>query len=514
MASESEYPKVMKHLSPGNGAASSDDTQILPQVESQAEDEVLNTEDNSIEETVAPDSPDEALSPIDSADETLATESSQASDDEGAPSDTEATEDTPIDTEPDDDADGETPVPEGEAEEDASDDEAPVGAHAAKTSSAEDVTTEDEGDAAKEGARTPSHAAPKKPEPEQEEDEDSKTRPTPSHAASPEPDSSPKTIEASNSETTTYEEQSKETESKKSKTKKKDAVNVSDAAYAKAAGTADPQVYGLDENEAERAMRLKREATQHRIRVGIVIVALAAVGWTIGSRPLSLLLKHPEGPRTEPVVARSVQENESDSTDEDVTEGTENVEEEEAEEPTPEETAPYSLGDQLTIDDITLHVREHLAFDGEEVTVTDGDVTVEVSGGLVQVTHLPTDVSGIEPSVIAGNAAVRAAALANDLAGHEIRGANDSVTPFTDVVWVVRNSVGDSYLAVTFPAGTAPSSGDGLAILTSSPRYRISDSMYWALGGTVQQEVGETPRGANGQYIWSTGVLPSAAPQQ
>ena len=137
-----------------------------------------------------------------------------------------------------------------------------------------------------------------------------------------------------------------------------------------------------------------------------------------------------------------------------------------------------------------------------------GDVTAEVIGGRVQVTNVLTDLNGVQAPALAGNAALRCAAIANAIGDRQVRGSGDAgAQDFVDVVWVVRNTDGDSFLAVMFPHGGAPTSGDGLAVLQQAPRYRLSDSLYYALGQSVQQEMGETPVDINNQYIWSTAEL-------
>ena len=519
MASDSEYPKVMKHLSTSNEAAGLDDTAALSRDALQAEEAGDVPEDTLVED------------PQSDADDTISSSQSQTPNDDDDHSPIEGDEESPSDSDTGADTEEEPIESDIEEESSSTSEESPIGAHAARSTEPADDTPSEDSESGRATPYVPSHAAPKDVEPSSEAEDALEERPSPSHAASKEDDPVAPTTDEPTAAETAEAEAANNQDSGQAKAAKRlpdasqgspqkgadsrRARSLDGAAYRKAAGTADPQVYGLEENEAERAMRLRREATQHRIRVGIVIASIAAAGWLLCSRPIAMMLKRSEGPRTEPVIAK-IDPQDEDTTDEDVTETTDDADQEVAEteteveeEPTPEEVAPYVLEDQLGIDDIARHVREHLTFDDNNVSVTLGDVSVEVSGGRVQVSHLTTDVTGVDPSIIAGRAAQRAAALSNDLTGHQIRATNDSVAAFSDVVWVVRDASGDSYLAVTFPVGSAPSSGDGLTVLAASPRYRLSDSLCGALGYTVRQEVGETPVGADGKYIWSTGVLPS-----
>ena len=533
MASDSEKPKVMKHLSESVKSSDLDDTSTLVRIANSLPDVGDGLSDRSdTGDEEASTSVDDAL---DEADQTLTlmvgrdtpseeSSSMEGSDDARGHGLSHADDSTVVDEE-------DTSAGEVAAEDD-------IAGSSDTFDAPQDLNPEDAEDQPSETIRhRPSHAAPKSDDAPVEDEERAIVRQTPSHAAL-KSDEAPADETPVDEATSPTESAAEEATSEQrtdeaigtptqlegdsdapARDERRNAARSIpksgrsskapyDAAYAKASGTADPPVYGLEESEAERAMRLKRASTQHKIRVGIAVAAVAAIGWLAAARPVSLMLKRSEGPRTEPVVARSAdtEEQPEEATDETV------VPEPEPEtEAEPEvEEVPYALADQPTVEDILEHVRGHLAFDGNNVSVTVGDAAVDVSGGRVQVSHLTTDVTNVDPTIIAGRAAMRAAALCNDLSGRQIQGANGSVTSFTDVVWVVRTPTGDSYLAVTFPADTAPSSGDGLTVLAASPRYRLSDSMYAALGGTVRQEVGETPAGADGKYIWSTGVLPSS----
>lgn len=541
MTNESEIPRVMKHLGPKDEEHDLGDTSALVRITDSSADD---TADDSTQLPPTDDAEPAAI--VESVDEAgqaaILSVAEPASEEDDA--DTQTLSDAEAAPEETDQDVATTDADEPADTDDATVDEAPGAAHfAIAPSFAETAASDDSLEEPQERTRRrPSHAAPKSSDDTDEDGAQSSERPTPSHAAlvdeapveetvtqpEPEPtedvDEEPGGSMASEASPADYEEStqtgSREERLPSERTAPKKAGRAAktrkDATFTKAAGIAEPAAHGLEESEAERAMRLKRESTQQKIRVGIVVAAVAAVGWMALSRPISLMLKRSEGPRTEPVVARSADT--ADQTDDMPEESTapetavepqtEGVDVEET--TPPEEEEPYTLADQLTADSITEHVRGHLSFDGDDLSVTVGEATVDVAGGRVQVTHLAADVTDIDPTIIAGKAALRAAALCNDLSGHQIQGKNDAVASFTDVVWVVRMPSGDSYLAVTFPVGTAPSSGDGLTVLAASPRYRLSDSMYAALGGAVKQEVGETPTGTDGKYIWSTGVLPSS----
>lgn len=297
----------------------------------------------------------------------------------------------------------------------------------------------------------------------------------------------------------------------------------------------EPLVYGLQSNKEEYEARKNRIATLRFVLLGILAAVLLIAGLMV-IKPFNL--GKSDGPRTEPVVAREDEEAEAAEDEEaaaeeeeeaessekeeekeeksseeekkEESESSENEEKEEKAEPEPEpeqaseEKSEFSLPLIPTAADIEEAARQ-LSFNGEDLSLADADLTVEVLKGRVQVTHVLHDLSTVEPNLVAGNAARRCAALTNMLTGHDVQGKGEQeASPFVDCIWIVRNTNGDSFLAVSYPAGKAPTEGDGLVVLTQSPRYRLSDSMYQALGRTVQQEMGETPVTLDNVYIWST----------
>ena len=161
-----------------------------------------------------------------------------------------------------------------------------------------------------------------------------------------------------------------------------------------------------------------------------------------------------------------------------------------------------------TADDLQLQAA-NLIFDGTSLQIPQDEVEVEIQNGYVQVTHWLSE-PVYEANPLVEEAAQRAAALTNLIDGRMVIGADeDQPNTFESVNWIVRNQDDDSYLAIVFPAGGAPSTGDGLSVLTASPRYRMSDSVYYALEveGDVPQSVGDTPTMLNDEYIWSTAAI-------
>ena len=161
-----------------------------------------------------------------------------------------------------------------------------------------------------------------------------------------------------------------------------------------------------------------------------------------------------------------------------------------------------------TADDPQLQAA-NLIFDGTSLQIPQDELEVEIKNGFVQVTHWLSE-PVYEANPLVEEAALRAAALTNLIDGRMVIGVDeDQPSTFESVTWIVRNQDGDSYLAIIFPAGGAPSTGDGLSVLVESPRYRLSDSVYYALEveGDVPQSAGDTPTMLNDEYIWSTAAI-------
>ena len=161
-----------------------------------------------------------------------------------------------------------------------------------------------------------------------------------------------------------------------------------------------------------------------------------------------------------------------------------------------------------TAEDLQLQAST-LSFDGTDLSVPQEQLEVEVLEGRVQVTHWLSE-PVYEANPVVEEAALRAAALTNLVGDRMVIGVDEEQpSPFASVLWIVRNQDGDSYLAVSFPAGTAPATGSGLSVLAASPRYRISDGVYYALEteDNVPQSAGDTPVMLNDEYIWSTASI-------
>lgn len=277
-------------------------------------------------------------------------------------------------------------------------------------------------------------------------------------------------------------------------------------------GGDEPIVYGLGANAADfEAEQAKR--TSLRLIVGGVAGAAALLAILVFAQPFGNRGTgggSASGSATPAVVGRtgaSPGQDEGEGRAEAGADAQGQPQEEEREEqpqPVAELPALPSLAD-------IAQRASQLGFDGQDLSLPADTLTLEAMGGRVLTTQVPPADSIQDPAALAGDTALRAAALADALAGREVQGEGEGhATRVADVTWVVRNLDGDSYLAVSFPAGAAPSNGDGMAVLASAGRYRLSDSLYDALGGSVEQEVGETPSKPNGEYIWSTAAFPPA----
>lgn len=272
--------------------------------------------------------------------------------------------------------------------------------------------------------------------------------------------------------------------------------------------SSEPIVYGLDINNTDNQ---KKNDTRTTIRLvaGGVLAAAAIIGGLLVAKPF---VDRRASQADEP--AQTVEQPKQSQKDEKASEEeTPSKEADKAETPDPEppaeEKAPdaFVLPAQPSTDDLAQQARQ-LTFDGNDLAISDDQVTVEVLAGHVQVTHSLASTTGLDPHTLASNAARRAAALANAIGSKQVKGTSEEApAAANDIVWIVRNPSADSYLAVYFPTSGAPTTGDGIEVLAQSPRYRLSDSLYNALGGAVKQDNGETPTLITGEYIWSTAEI-------
>lgn len=267
----------------------------------------------------------------------------------------------------------------------------------------------------------------------------------------------------------------------------------------------EPIIYGLDiQQSSHHAHKHKHNNTALWVIIAAVAIALAIVAAFFLMRALK---SSKEAAQTAPIEQKATEAEETEQAAKETEQA--KVEEVEAKQEAPAEdnkAAEASAPSDEPNSDEILQLASKLSFDGKDLSIPVGDLAVEVKGGRVQVSHTPGN--GIDPYTMTVNASCRAAALAKELAERKVIGADEKdANPFSQVTWIVRDQKGDSYLAVCYNADDIPTSGEGLSVLDRSPRYRLSDSVYDALGKDVPQERGETPSLLNGTYIWSTAVV-------
>ncbi len=249
---------------------------------------------------------------------------------------------------------------------------------------------------------------------------------------------------------------------------------------------ADMPIYGLEVTKEDRELISRRRRTLRWVFIGVVAGVLLVAGIFVAQ-----LLR---GGRTR-TRETAAQQTEAASAQ------TAAPQQEQAPAVAPLTVTP-------TAEDLQLQAST-LSFDGTDLSVPQEQLEVEVLEGRVQVTHWLSE-PVYEANPVVEEAALRAAALTNLVSDRMVIGADEEQpSTFASVLWIVRNQDGDSYLAVSFPAGTAPTTGSGLSVLATSPRYRISDGVYYALEteDNVPQSAGDTPVMLNDEYIWSTASI-------
>lgn len=167
------------------------------------------------------------------------------------------------------------------------------------------------------------------------------------------------------------------------------------------------------------------------------------------------------------------------------------------------------LGDVVTTADLDKLVH-FVSFNGTDLSLPEADMYTRISGARVEVVHILHDIEHAKPLTMAGNASLRAAGLATMLANRKIQGPGDqNPTLFNDVLWRIANVRDETFIALTFYSGFAPTEGDPLWVLMQSPYYCMSESLYNALNRAAPKNGGGQPRALDGSFIQANASLES-----
>lgn len=267
----------------------------------------------------------------------------------------------------------------------------------------------------------------------------------------------------------------------------------------------EPVIYGLNMGVSEDENKKRRLPVW---AILCVLLALALIGGVLLAKHFAFLGKADQQSTTAAQKATEEEASEEASQAANQTEiVTDKAEEAKPEEASKEEEKPAEDDDpnSLSPDEVKQLVQQ-LSFDGQDLSLPAEQMTIEILDGRVEATHLAGN--KVDPYTVTANASRRAAALAKAIGNQAVKGKDEKEAhPFSLVTWVVRNEAGNSYLAVCFTPENIPTTGDGIAVLKASPRYRLSDSLFAALGLDIPQEAGETPALLNGYYIWSDATI-------
>lgn len=262
----------------------------------------------------------------------------------------------------------------------------------------------------------------------------------------------------------------------------------------------DPNVYGLDVTDKSQDVLVRQNRRSRVLFICIAIIAVLAITRHLTGFPsIRHLRRLMHGNQTtQSQTAQPAQEQQAEEQEQ------EQAEQEQQEEPAPDESAQEEEDLSGTI----LFFASTLNFAGVDLSLPEDELLIEASQGRVQVTHQPSGSLG-DSTQLAGNAAMRAAALCNAIGGQEVIGDGETEGfPLAEVTWIVRNANGESYLAVSFAPGTAPTEGSGIEVLAQSPCYRLSDSVYRSLAGVISQGTEAVPTLLSGEEIWPSAKMP------
>ena len=262
---------------------------------------------------------------------------------------------------------------------------------------------------------------------------------------------------------------------------------------------AEPNVYGLDAaDDSQAALERQHQRERFLFIIAAIIAVLAITRYLTGFPSLGHLRRLLRGNQTAQTQTSQPAKTEEDEGD---TAETDQDQAEEAPEQAEQPADDSGQGDLLTM-------ASTLSFNGADLSLPQEELVVEASQGRVQVTHTPSEPAK-DGATLAGNAAMRAAALTAAIGDQAIQAADEAEpTPLTEVTWIVRNSAGEAFLAVSFAPGTAPVAGSGTEVLAQAPSYRLSDGVYRGLAGVIAQGTGATPTLLTGEEIVPTAALP------
>lgn len=173
----------------------------------------------------------------------------------------------------------------------------------------------------------------------------------------------------------------------------------------------------------------------------------------------------------------------------------------------PEEEPVYTV---YTANDIKDLVSKSLFYDGGDVSLELSQVGVGIRGGKVMVVHQLASGTAIAPTTAVRLAGIRANVLASLLTGTKVKGEDNIDTEFSELVWVLRNEVGVTYIAVTELPGAQRASDETYGILLGSKGYVISESLHTALGDDAGVPIskGDNPTDLEGKKIEAKAELP------
>ena len=256
----------------------------------------------------------------------------------------------------------------------------------------------------------------------------------------------------------------------------------------------DPNVYGLDITDKSQDVLVRQNRRSRVLFICIAIIAVLAITRHLTGFPsIRHIRRLMHGNQTtQSQTAQPAQDEQANEQ--------EQAEQEQQEAQAPDEAAQEEEDPSGTIS----YIASTLNYAGVDLSIPEEELLVEASQGRVQVIHQPSGTLG-DSAQLAGDAAMRAAALCNAIGGQEVIGDGETEGfPLAEVTWIVRNANGESYLAVSYAPGTAPTEGSGIEVLAQSPCYRLSDSVYRSLSGVISQGTEAAPTLLSGEEIWPT----------
>ena len=245
--------------------------------------------------------------------------------------------------------------------------------------------------------------------------------------------------------------------------------------------TGNDAVYGLDEKAAKDARKADEVQKDRKMPVAVIAgiaIALLGCGGIVAYRHMAATPEPAKPAATTPAVTQ------------------------------PKVTPPkvqQPAVEVLDADGIQAIINGAFMYGEEDISIDPSRVIVEVRDGHVLVTHQLNEDDVPDAARLVRMAGIRANVLANMLGGKNVSPvAGEQGMGIIDVTWVVRDAIGDAFVAVSdVPGDIRTSDEDPYGVLKGAQGFAIAPEVLAALGADtgLSEAFGNAPADLDGNPI-------------